>query len=145
MYQNPYLMNNSFMPQAQMPNYMPRSQQTVVKVNGRNGAEMYQMPPNSSALLLDETAPIIWLAQTDGAGYKSISAYDIHPHEEEPPINMKDIDERLKKVEEMINAKPDTTGDQHKVFTTEQYKPSAKYGGYGKERTEPTGDDGRHY
>jgi hypothetical protein len=33
--------------------------QEVVRVNGRNGAEAYQMAPNSSALLLDESAPVV--------------------------------------------------------------------------------------
>ena len=39
----------------------------VVKVNGEGGAKAYQMPPNSSVLLLGETAPIVWLKTTDGA------------------------------------------------------------------------------
>jgi hypothetical protein len=33
--------------------------QEVVRVNGRNGAEAYQMAPNSSVLLLDESAPVV--------------------------------------------------------------------------------------
>ena len=33
--------------------------QEIVRVNGKNGADAYQMAPNSSILLLDETAPII--------------------------------------------------------------------------------------
>lgn len=40
----------------------------VVKVNGYNGANAYQLPPNASALLLDETQPIVWLVKSDGAG-----------------------------------------------------------------------------
>lgn len=42
----------------------------VIKVNGRGGANAFQMGPNSSILLLDETDNIVWLAQTDGAGYQ---------------------------------------------------------------------------
>ena len=41
----------------------------IVRVSGRPGAEAYQMAPNSEVLLLDETAPIVWLKTTDGAGY----------------------------------------------------------------------------
>lgn len=63
--------------------------QEVVRVNGRNGAEAYQMAPNSSVLLLDETAPIIWLKTTDGASYPTITGYKI------TPIEIKNVDNDL--------------------------------------------------
>ena len=47
-YLNPYWPTNSNL-----------QKQEVVQVSGRNGVEMYQMGPNSSALLLDSTAPIV--------------------------------------------------------------------------------------
>ena len=72
--QMPY--NNSS--QLQQNNYLGK--QEVVRVNGKNGAEAFQMLPNSSILLLDETAPIVWLKTTDGAGYPTITPYDISPH-----------------------------------------------------------------
>ena len=60
------MINYSGYPAPTYPNYgaMGQSQfyaqkQEVVRVNGRNGANAYQMAPNSSILLLDETAPII--------------------------------------------------------------------------------------
>lgn len=84
-----------------MMNYYNQNQ--IINVNGENGARAYQMMPNSSALLLDTSAPIIWLAQTDGAGYKSLTAYDITPHKEPEPINYNDIISRLEKVEEKLN------------------------------------------
>ena len=90
-------------------------QQDVVKVNGRGGAEAYQLAPNSSILLLDTTAPMVWLVQTDGAGYKSFTPYDITPHEEEKPVdNYKSLEERIKKLEEAVNGKPDTTNVKRK-------------------------------
>lgn len=62
------------------------------------------MMPNSQALLLDETAPIVWLVQTDGAGYKTISAFDLTPHEEiNTNSTLKNLEERLKKVEEQLS------------------------------------------
>jgi hypothetical protein len=45
MYYNPY---------QQISNH-----QEVIRVNGRQGAEAYQMAPNSSVLLLDENAPVV--------------------------------------------------------------------------------------
>lgn len=79
------------------------------KVSGRPGAEAYQLNANSDVLLLDNTAPIVWLVQTDGAGYKTLTAYDITPHEETKPEDVyKSLEERIAKLEEKLNAKPDT-------------------------------------
>jgi len=92
-------------PQMQMPQ-MPQNyshQQQIVKVNGKNGAEAYQMMPNSSALLLDETSPIVYLAQSDGAGYKTITAYDIQLHQDAPPVDTQDLLQRVTRLEEKIN------------------------------------------
>ena len=98
-------------PQAQYPNTPRRTE--IIHVNGENGAQAFQMLPNSQALLLDDTAPIIWLAQTDGAGYKTVSPYTITPYQPEPEISLKDIDERLKKIEEvMYNAKSNVTSSK---------------------------------
>lgn len=94
-FQNPY---QQFNPQQ----FTHTNPQQIVKVNGKNGAEMYQMSPNSSVLLLDETAPIVWLAQTDGAGYKTLSAYDITPHQEIPPVDTRALEQRISKLEEAI-------------------------------------------
>ena len=67
----------------------------VVEVTGRAGAEAYQLGPDSSILLLDNTAPIVWLVKSDGAGYKTLSAYDIKPHEQEKPVDhFKELEER---------------------------------------------------
>ena len=96
-YQNQYL-QNLMMPQ----------QQEVVKVNGKNGVDAFQLAPNSSALLLDTTASIVWLVQTDGAGYKTSTAYDITPHIPEEEAQYKTLEERISKLEETINAKPTT-------------------------------------
>lgn len=87
----------------------------VVKVNGRGGADAFQMQPNESDLLLDTTAPIVWLVQTDGAGYKTVTGYDITPHEEKPQEDVyKTLEDRIKKLEEVVNAKPDTSNAKRK-------------------------------
>ena len=103
------------------PNYMPYNPQNtpfqppvpqrheIVKVNGKNGAEAFQMAQNSSILLLDETAPIVWLKTTDGAGYPTLTPYTISPYQPEPEVNVKSLEERITAIEEIINAKPDRT------------------------------------
>ena len=88
-------MNTSYQNQ-QLPHY------DIVKVNGRNGAEAFQMGPNSQVLLLDETAPVLWLASTDGAGYKTVSAFDISPHQDQQQTMLSSIERRLARLEEYI-------------------------------------------
>lgn len=83
-------------------------QYDIVKVNGENGANAFQMGPNSKILLLDENEPILWFVQTDGAGYKTITPYDILPHKKTPSININELEERIAALEEKINAKSHT-------------------------------------
>lgn len=84
---------------------LPR--QEITRVNGRNGAMSIQMAPNSSVLVLDETAPLVWLCQTDGAGYLTVTPFDIAPHQEAPQVSVNDLSERLARLEEIVNGKPD--------------------------------------
>ena len=107
---NPYQMNPAYASQVR-----PVNATQIIKVNGRGGAEAYQMPPNSQVLLLDETQPLLWLKQTDGAGYPSLSAYDIKPHEDAPIPDMKSLEERIAKIEEVIKNEPYYTSNVRKV------------------------------
>lgn len=91
-----------------------QAHQEVTKVNGRAGAEMYQLAPNSSMLLLDESAPIVWLKQTDGAGYPTLTPYTITPYEPEKPVDVKSLEERIARLEEAINVKSDTFSSEHR-------------------------------
>ena len=75
----------------------------VIKVNGRGGANAFQMGPNSSILLLDETDNIVWLAQTDGAGYKTVTPFDIVPHKEVQKVDMTSVINRIEALELSIN------------------------------------------
>ena len=65
-YQNPFLPQMQPNPYAMMPQQQAPVLQ-VVRVSGRGGAEAFQMGPNSSALLLDESGTIVWAVTTDGA------------------------------------------------------------------------------
>ena len=75
-YSNPY---GQTMQQALQPC-------SITKVSGENGAKAFGMAPNSSALLLDETAPLVWLKTTDGAGYPTLTPYTITPYQAAPPV-----------------------------------------------------------
>lgn len=111
-YQMPGAYNNYMqMMQQPMQQSMPQAggPQQITKVNGENGARAYQLMPNSSALLLDENNPIVWLAQTDGAGYKTVTPYSISPYVSQESQNFENLNDRLKRLEDVIYGKSDTT------------------------------------
>jgi hypothetical protein len=77
----------------------------VVRVNGEPGARSYMIPPNSDAVLIDTTASMIWLVQTDGAGYKTLTPYDISVHEEpKPDDSIRKLEDRISRLEEKISS-----------------------------------------
>ena len=90
-YSNPY---GQTMQQALQPC-------SITKVSGENGAKAFGMAPNSSALLLDETAPLVWLKTTDGAGYPTLTPYTITPYQAAPPVDVNSLENRVKRLEEM--------------------------------------------
>ena len=99
------------MPQMPQYNQFPQmrqygiQRQEVTRVNGEGGANAYQMMPNSSALLLDETAPIVWLVTTDGAGFKSVQPYEIKPYQPKAPADTNSLEERIARLEAIVNEK----------------------------------------
>ena len=94
-FQNPYA-NPYFQPNP----YQPSS---VIKVNGENGAKAFTLGANSSALLLDESGLMVWLVTSDGAGYKTVTPYDITPHQVAPAPDFGSLESRIKRLEDMIN------------------------------------------
>lgn len=107
-----YQMATQFMPQTQPFQGWGQnlSRQEIVRVNGENGAKAYQLAPNSSALLLDESAPLVWLVQTDGAGYKTAVPYTIAPYQAEPTPDYNSLEERIRRLEDVINGKKPDAG-----------------------------------
>ena len=102
---------------AYLQQQAPRPMQThTVKVNGRAGAEAYVMAPDSDIILLDETQPVIWFKQTDGAGYPTLTAYDITPHQDRPAVDLRNIEQRISNLERIMNNEPDNTSNARKVI-----------------------------
>ncbi len=99
--------------------------QEVIRVNGENGAKAFNMAPNSSVLLLDEHDPIVWLKTTDGAGYPTVTGYQITPmmtQSEKDASMIASLEERINKLERRLekHGKPNRGG------TNESADPSAK-------------------
>lgn len=80
MFQNPYaslMPQNQFYPQS-MNNQqiIPQEQpQNLIRVNGIDGAKAYQMPANSTVSLFDSNEDIMYIKNTDGAGFPSIRMF----------------------------------------------------------------------
>ena len=90
---------NPYMPQVQQPQYSPvvpsvttpysQPVNGVIKVNGRDSAMQYQLPPNStSPALFDNSGTCFYIVSTDGTGTKSIECFDFSPHVDEQPIKI---------------------------------------------------------
>lgn len=122
-YQNNFAYSNPYN-RPEINNQYSNNKLEIVKVNGENGARAYQMPPNSSILLLDETAPIIWLKTTDGASYPTLTPYNITPYKPDPPIDVNNLENRIKRLEDIIqgsgvNAESNNASTKSKRRTSE--------------------------
>lgn len=110
-WQNPYLpLTNQGQP------VMPTYQQPVngvIKVNGRDSAMQYQLPPNStSPALFDKSGTCFYIVSTDGTGMKTVECFDFTPHKDEQPVKIdgaqfvsrKEFDEFAAKVNAVLGA-----------------------------------------
>ena len=103
-FQNPYINPYGFVqPQQFQQPVMQQPQKQVEKLKGRNAALQYPLGPNSSAWILDESGLISWLITTDSAGYKTVSPYDVSPHQDAPAPDFGNLEDRIKRLEETVN------------------------------------------
>ena len=84
----------------QQTNALPPQQ--VLQANGKASIDALRMSPNSSALIMDSTAPIVWLCTSDSLGNVSSTPYDISPHRDTPPVDVNSMETRLATVEASI-------------------------------------------
>lgn len=82
---------------------LPPVQEEVMQVNGKDGANAVNIAPKSSKLVLDISGSIVWLITTDGAGYKTVTPYDITPHKEEPSPEITGIEELKSRMTDLEN------------------------------------------
>ena len=81
MFQNPYasLMGQNPYYNQQMNNqqfFQQEPTQSLIRVNGMDGAKTYQMPANSTVALFDCNEDIMYIKTTDGAGFPSIRTFN---------------------------------------------------------------------
>ena len=113
---------NPYMPATQYQNSMPQQYlmpqqstpslpaQQILKVNGEESVRQVRMAPNSSALAMDTTAPIVWLLVSDGVGSVTSTPYDISEHKMD---QRQSLEERILILEEKINAITKSNDEQN--------------------------------
>ena len=111
---NPYLQGNPYYqpnPQnlysqaPQQQNILPPMQ--ILTASGKASIDALRMSPNSSVLIADNTAPIIWKCVSDGLGNVTSESFDVLPHKDEAKVEQENamalidnINTRLKRLEE---------------------------------------------
>ena len=113
---NPYQFNPY--PQA---NVLPPQQ--VLQANGKASVDAIRMTPNSSALVMDTTAPIIWLCTSDSLGNVTSTPYDITLHVDAKTAEKTDIETRLEAVEQNVNDLIQKWGDINAKSNAVNVKP----------------------
>lgn len=104
MYQ-PTMSQISQIPQMTQQNVLPPQQ--ILQANGKASIDAIKMSPNSSVLIADSSAPIVWRCVSDSLGNVTAEAFDIVPHKETPAVDttsimaiVKEINDRVTRLEE---------------------------------------------
>lgn len=117
------LMNNSNQMQMYAPMQMPTMQRWNLPhyetplLNGRADANNFNMGPNSSIILPDANEDIVWWIRTDNMGNKTITPWDIAPHQDPKPVDLNALEARLSNIEEWINAKQNKSNAKRNTTT----------------------------
>lgn len=88
---NPYLAQNPYQPVMPSQTVQPYQQPVngIIKVNGRESALQYQLPPNStSPALFDQSGTCFYVVSTDGTGMKTVECFDFKEHVEQQPASV---------------------------------------------------------
>ena len=91
-------------PQPQMgvqTNVLPPQQ--VLQANGKASINALRMSPNSSVLIMDTTAPLVWLCTSDSLGNVTSIPYDITAHKDTPTPDVNSFESRLVAVENSVS------------------------------------------
>ena len=113
-YNNPYY-NYFQMPTNPIFNPNPTQilpRQQIIQVNGKASVDTIQLEPNSSVLVMDTSAPIVWMCVSDGVGKVTSTPYDITIHQEKPlpditsfETRIDSLEKSIKELEDKINVK----------------------------------------
>ena len=123
-YYNPYLTNQN--------NILPPPQ--ILQANGEQSVKALKMSPNSSVLIADSTAPIVWKCISDSLGNVTAEPFDIIPHKSQEQIEkdnlivaIQNIEARLQNIEALYEkstsewaTKPDAKSNDAEFATNKK-------------------------
>ena len=95
-------------PAAPSANTLPAQQ--ILQAAGKGSVDKIRMAPNSSALVMDTTAPLVWVCTSDSLGNVTAEAYDISKHKEAPAADVASLESRIAAIEKRMEGM--TGGDQ---------------------------------
>lgn len=61
----------------------------------------------------------VWLKTTDGAGYATATPYTVTPYQPAPVVDVNSLETRVKRLEEMLNGKPDDADAERRAKQAE--------------------------
>jgi dihydroxyacetone kinase-like predicted kinase len=82
------MLYNPYQPQFVLPQVAQQEQpqaQQIQYVNGLESAKQYQLPPNSSVILMDANEAIFYTKTTDASGYGVVKTYTFSESEQVAP------------------------------------------------------------
>ncbi|MDO4518585.1 MAG: hypothetical protein Q4B78_05190, partial [Bacillota bacterium] len=113
----------------------------IIRVNGEMGANAFQMYPNCQALLLDNTEPIVWLAETDAGGYKTVTPYKIEEIVQSEPITIEALAARLEDLEKRLTNESESNTIENAESDYDSTRVSAKSNTGSTKRKQSTNAD----
>ena len=106
--------NNVFPTQSNVFPTQPAQSMQIQYVNNKQSAETYQLPPNSSVILMDSNMARFYMKQTDASGMATIKSYDFKETEEDKPVEYVTKQEFEKFKTTLKGAKHEPTNDANR-------------------------------
>ena len=107
-------MQAPFMAQPQFVTPAPQETEDIKYVNGKQGAEAYQMFANRKAILMDANLPRFYMKQTDANGQATIKSFDFKETETEKPVEYVTKEEFESFKEKMKGVRHESTNDANR-------------------------------
>lgn len=84
-----------------------RRDKTVSQYTAKFIAQGYdeKLAADTAKAMADGNTDIVWMKQTDGAGYATVTPYTVSPYQATPPVDVSSLEERVKRLEDTINGK----------------------------------------
>ena len=99
---NPYQQHpNTSYPTTYPNNVLPPQQ--ILQANGKASVDAIRLSPNSSVLIADTTAPIVWKCMSDSLGNVTAEPFDIVPHKDEQEKEREDMSAMIADINQRLN------------------------------------------